>query len=281
LKSIQKNPIKNNFNFNDITIIFIIFSIAYSNWRLLQFTLDSNMISYYLDYSPNAYRLTNFLMYYLSTITPLSFVTWNMFQFFIILTAIYFIIKPEDKDYLLFILWIVNFPIFNDISQMFFLMIIVLYRDKKFIPILLIILAPIKEIGAFLGAIYLLLYRKDKKFVLIFCIAGLLLYLIIRFLIIGNLPYNEEISKFFTLPNLFSKLTTNFLDSIMRLLPTIILMTITYDFYIKDSLLLKQLFIIIFIPIFLFAVFWEAQLWFPYFIIALTHKLKEKKQNVE
>ncbi len=254
----------------------ILFSAIYLKWRELHLVPETETVFLMTNYAPYTYRFTSYLFTYLRLICPFSLYTLLAISYFVVILCCYLILSPSfnEKDFLLFCAWVCLTPIFWNVIQLLGLILLVLRASDVKFHTLLIPLTFIKELAAWQGFWFLVLNKQlTLKTILIACIAGVS-YLIVRFCFIGNHPYYPIGVGFFTPLGLLGKIQTEPLWMIERVLvkaiPLFFLLCLTIQSRKDGFLCLLNA-----IPVCLFALVWEVQLWLPIAIILFTTKKKE------
>ncbi|MHA1979367.1 MAG: hypothetical protein ACW98I_20875 [Candidatus Hodarchaeales archaeon] len=262
----EKLTIKRDKYFYDVLALWFIFIISYTTWKTLQLR-DINVIIDFMEHGNNAYRLSNKIFLFLHDL-PVSYYTWIALQFIISLTIVYYLIRPKGKDFILFMLWLSLFPIFYHSIQYILLVMLVKYSNTKASPYLVVSLVFVKEFSVWLALGYLFLTNSRSRAELITsaAISGVL-YIGIR-LLIGYVPPYENAAPLITPLHLIQTAIYNPATYILiQLLPLVILLlySVNTEFELKLSLWNA-------LPILLFALLWESQLWFPLFIVIISHR---------
>ncbi|MBY9005705.1 MAG: hypothetical protein KGD63_03015 [Candidatus Lokiarchaeota archaeon] len=190
----------------------------------------------------------------------------------------YFLIRPKDKDYLIFIVLSCFLPVFDNILQILLLVLLVKFRERRGISILLIPIIIIKELGAWIGFGYLLLSKKRSIYeIFVASIFSIIIFLFIRILI-GDIEYPPNLAPFFTPPYIFNQLLDNpqfiLIHLFINIIPLILILFYTIQGKFEKKLLIWNV-----LPICLFAIFWESQLWLPVIMIILMHRKLNKQLN--
>lgn len=245
---------------DEILTITIIFFLTHETWKLLGatgFTFTDRV-----QYAPFAYRL-NWQIISLLEDAPFSVLTWISISWIVSMILVYLILRPKGSQLFLFICWFAAVSYFGTIfdgEALLLVTLVVVYKDYKYAPLLLIPIALFREIVAFIGFLFLFFYTENKKEgTLSFIIAGVL-YAVVRFILIGNRPYQSL--DFFTIPYLLDfLLNPTYLLVYIPLIIILVLLTVDLEY--------KWMWLITAIPNFLFALFWEPQLWFPLVLVQL------------
>lgn len=249
------------------TIIIGMVLLAYTHvlWEInnsINFTLT------YYSYSPDKYRLQEQVFLFLNRrILGLSFMTLTALSFFVVFMSIYVLIGPlDDKQLLDFILLMSIFLVHANMnnSLMYLLIILVIVTNKDWLSVGLIF---IKEISFYLIWLYLFITEPTKrKKLIVYVFLASFIYIIIRFIVIGNVPvYHNGL----WVPWLFNLHVL--LENWFAIIYTIIL-----GIYFIPKKYYK-LVILYSIPILFFSMFWETQLWFPLLMLCFSEQIKERK----
>ncbi len=250
--------------------------------------LDWEAIKNYWSYSPNAYRLFEQFLIWLETVTSISIKWYVILSWVICISITYLILKPKHFESVLFLLWVIWIAEWGNISNgpmYLILALIVKYADRKETPLLLIPLVFVKEVGAFIGIIYLFFIEQRKEDAVIWGVIAATMYTAVRFIIIGPIPAYGDVypgsAPSITIFFVWEKLTTVSTSFILlRVIPSIGLLTYTISYGYFKSKHFKQellLWILTAIPIFIFALFYEPQLWFPTLVVILFMRTRKEK----
>ncbi len=264
-----------NDHHRDVLFPIILFSAIYLKWRELHLVPESETVYLMANYAPYTYRLTSYLFIFLGTVGPFSLYTFLAISYFAVILCCYLILSPTftEKGFLLFCAWVCLTPVFWNVIQLLVLILLVIKASDVKFHTLLIPLTLIKELAAWQGFWFLVLDKQlTLRTILIACIAGVS-YLIVRLVIIGNHSYYPGVG-FFTPLGILAKVQTEPLWMIERLfvkaIPLFFLLCLTIQSRTDGYLCLLNA-----IPVCLFALVWEIQLWLPIAIILFTTKKKE------
>lgn len=255
---------------------FLLFSLtlfltSYMAWKYW-FDVGDFVIDYW-QYAPNRYRLWEQLLLMLSgsfSITLLNIMSW--FASFLIASLILHPIRGKEQRIIIcwYIFVCLSGAFYN--GPMFIILALLLkYHDNKYISLLLIPLTLMKEVVGLIGFLYLWIVGK-KETSYIGGILGGISYISMR-LLLGEVGYAP--------PPFIQQFA--FLEVLNRLNPSLVL------FYVMPLCLLlglsfiqskmnrrKALFVLLSsIPIFIFAIPWEPQLWFPMVFLLLNYEVNE------
>lgn len=228
-----------------------------------------------VQYAPFAYRLNWQIVSFLNG-APFSVLTWMSISWIASIILVYIILRPKGSQLLLFICWFAAVCYFGTIYDGEALVLIALlarYMDNKYTPLLLVPIALFREIVAFTGLLFLFFYTNKKIEGFLSFIAGGALYGVVRFIVIGNKPYAAF--DFFTMPFLLDFLMNPaYVFTYILLIVALIFFTINTQY--------KWMWLFSAIPFFMFALFWEPQLWFPLVLIQLgVSRYKETGNPIE
>ena len=257
-----------------IMVLGILVTLTYYGcWWVFSYRLSLNpgLIDYYLTSwasAPNRYRMYKQLLLFLHE-NPFPLFTWLSLFWIICVYLTYLIMKPDSNNLLPFIVsitvltlvcGIVDAPIYPILA------LLTIYRDKKWISLLLIPLALIKEIAAWIGLGVLLLHGGNKKEGIVSFSIGAAIYAILRFVIIGDVGYAPDAAPFFVLPVLPS--------IILPSLKFVVIQSAFSLFILIIAIQREDLRILLWtaVPVFLFALFWYSHLWIPVIIVALARR---------
>ncbi len=233
----------------------------------------------YWNYAPNRYRLFHQFLMILHD-NPLSIATLISLSFGICVTAAYFIIRPQHRDLQLFLLGVLLVGIFGYGYNAIIYPLLALvgkYKHHSLTPLLLIPLVLCKEFAFFVAVVFLLLYSRNKLSALIYGGLGTVSYLVVRFLILGNVTNSPSSAPLFTPLHMLSKFNLWFLGLNLWFLGigccVVILMVIATN-KTKE----KYLVIVTAIIASLLALWWEPQLWIPTLVLILAERRRSEEQ---
>lgn len=259
----------------DLASIGIIWIITGLGYRTLQKISIVSKLEYW-GYAPNRYRLFHQLLIYFHN-NPLSVITLITLSFGLCMTAAYLIIRPKDQDLTLFIMGILlvgglgygynalMYPILAIMGK---------YRDRPLTPLLLIPLVLTKEFAFFVAVVFLILYSRNKSISILSGIIASVVYLIVRFMVLGNIDNYPASAPLFTPFYMIQVINPWFLGIGFAVVLMMYLVTRTRN----DILLVIATAIVTFT----FALWWEPQLWVPTVILIFASRypdLKEKLRN--
>lgn len=257
-----------------IMVLGILVTLTYYGcWAVFQYrlSLDSGLIDYYLtswESAPNRYRMYKQFLLFLHD-NPFPLFTWLSLFWIICVYLTYLIIKPDSKDLLPFLVSItvltlvrgvVDAPIYPILA------LLTVYRDKRWISLLLIPLALVKEIAAWVGLGVLFLYGENKREGIVSFSIGAAIYAILRFVVIGDVGYPPNAAPFFVLPVLPSIILLSLKFVVIQSALSLFILIVTIQREDLRVLLWTA------VPVFLFASFWYSHLWFPVIMVALARR---------
>jgi len=224
-------------------------------------------------YAPNTYRMWEQFTIWLSGGDGLFVLYFTILSWVVCVFIAYMIMRPIEHPeiFFLWLLWMGYFGYIMNGPMYLLFALLSRYAKERWIPILLIPLALIKEVALFIGAMYLLLYVKEhRKESVVGSALGALAYIAVRVLI-GEVSYYPTGAQFF-LPMIQYVLVMSIQSFLVFIIANTILLLFTID-----TLRHYRLWVLVLIPNLLFALFWEAQLWFPLIILLLKRDVKKEK----
>ncbi|MFX1368345.1 MAG: hypothetical protein ACFFAY_07095 [Promethearchaeota archaeon] len=237
----------------------------------------------YLGYAPNAYRIHVVIMVAIFnaglSILLSIYDTAVLFGIPAVL-GIYFLIRPTGKDYrrllraLFFCVVVVVLPNYLAFAV---LTLAIRYSDRKESVLLLIPLALFREVLAFIALGYYLLADKHRRDAIIGFALAALAYAAVRYLIVGDLGYPPGHAPFITLTYTFQILIETPLYALYAtalFAPMVVMLYKNTQSSFDARLLLWTG-----IPNFVFALFFEPQLWLPVIIISTMHRKLQKQEK--
>lgn len=226
------------------------------------------------QYAPNSYRLWEQFTIWISGGDGTFVVNFTIACWIVCVSLAYLILRPIEHPEILFVwlLWMGYFGYIMNGPMYLLLAIITRYRDRPWVSLFLLPLAVIKEVAFFIAAVYLFLYQPEhREDTVINSCLGAVAYIGTR-IFIGETLYYPSGAQFF-LPSIPYILVMSFPSLLVFIVANIILLIFT-------SVVLghHRLWLLVMIPNVLFALFWEAQLWFPLVILLISKRTVEKKQ---
>lgn len=232
---------------------------------------------YYLSFAPNAYRLqTQFILViseYFHFVEYFYYYT-TVATFFLSISLIYYVLKLDSVDlylYLIFLLQFVMQPSLIENAFSYVLLVLMIVYKK---PVLIIPNIIIKEFSLWQAlGYYFIIKRKYSRPLVFGSLAGALYVSIV--LLTGLEQY-----QFTGISYIFSFFSTiPFFVNDFMLREEHVLLVLSLSLAIFFSIETKQdiyLYLWQAIPIMLFGLFWEIQLWFPVVLIILSNKKMER-----
>ncbi len=268
-----------------ILIIAIIYIIAFNIFGSLSEILgisEDPLVSLFssrevaiqnINFAPYKYRLFSQFLVLMDGII-LSINLWGLIFSVIFSLAIYFTIKPKGEDlYLILLILSIMILLSCAVSPALYLLVILIkYSNEKRSSLLLIPLALFREITSWLGFIYLFLTNKNRKEAIFSFSIAVLCYGFVRYILIGDVGYNPDFVGFF-LPLISFPFILK--GPIIFHIIYIVSLTISISYIIYKNMkskIEKQLTIMNLIPILLFAIVWEPQLWAPVIVMSIAHR---------
>ncbi len=247
-------------------------------WRAIVIDVES-WIGEYWQYSPNAYRLWQQLILFISSFS-IPITTLNVISWAICLILVYPILRPGLREVLILLAWhalVCAWCTFYNAPALILIALAARYPNHRLAPALILPLTLIKEfLGPTLLVFFLLFCENRVRWRAIFWsfIAGIT-YLVLRIMIIGERP-NAPPPFAPAITPLYVIEVMNWVLFIIGVVPTIglILLTMLYYRRVHPQYLKRALSLVLItaLPIALFALFWEPQLWLPQVLILLAHK---------
>lgn len=254
----EREEIVNNIVFVAVLAICAEFALAGYNERWA-----GSDFSYFI-YSPMRYRLwTQFLLFFNGR--PLSLAALFSMSFVASMLVLWLIVRRTNELGVL-LLGIVTVCLFLRLADApMYVLLACVAKTKR--PELLVPLILVKEAAAWLAFGYLLLYCRTRKTVFYGCVAGLL-YLVVRFIIIGNVPSFYPGYPLVILPLVIEELSAMSITSLLFNVGAAFALVVCV---IQDR---KQLFLAIWllIPILLFSVAYEVHHWFMLVVLLVSHR---------
>ncbi|MFQ5978863.1 MAG: hypothetical protein ACE5OZ_12110 [Candidatus Heimdallarchaeota archaeon] len=240
-------------------------------WQTIRFHSVEAYLAY-LRSAQDAYRLTWYPFAFLDGML-FSIFTWMGLFFFTVAFCCYYLIRPQGKDYWIFLLWFAFLPKFDHALQLLLLVFLAKYRHKWFSPLFLLLLAPVKELAVWLGTGYLWLTKSRPWWqVILGASLAAALYLIIRTWI-GERSYYVDAPGLVTPPAMLKFLFSQSVPGIYLIFQIgllVVLFWLTVDQAWEWKLVLWNL-----APVVLFAFVWESQLWLPVALMILAHRSED------
>jgi hypothetical protein len=243
-----------------------LFTIAFSayiglaiwNYKLIIDPGITAWMRWYYSYAPDLYRIGIQLSVLLDN-HPFPLFTWMSLMCFGSLFLAYLIIRPDHEDAMVLIagsMWLALFSYpFVGVAYVV-VALLAKYRNHRAVSLLLPILAILREVTALTAFVFLWFYSKNKREAVMGFAGAAAAYYIMRFLLIGDMPYAYGPSSFFLLLSLLSYMSTTWAFKLSVLTTSIILFAVRT----KRELI----FILVnLIPFLCFAHWFELQLWLP------------------
>lgn len=256
--------------FFDLSAVVAIIVAGYHRYLVLR-TLDPvEYIDYFMNYAPNAYRLTTRFLVALTS-DPFQYYYLIVLEFIVASVCVYYLIRPTGRDFVLFLLWVLVLEVYAYSIQVLLLVLLVKHKHKWYSILYLIALAPIKEFAVWLGGGYLLLDGEKPIWQTLTGIGvATAIYLYIRLILVGEASYHPGSAPFITLGYTLTRLHTGILFG--RLLPVLFLIFFTVEDWFDLKVMLWNL-----IPLPFLALIWEEQLWLPAAMVILAHRKLRKE----
>lgn len=245
-------------------VLFILLVLTHMAWKSGQRT-DLNTFLDSMLMRPNAYRLWDRLLLHFHR-RPFSIVTWECMAWGAMMSLTYVLLDITGTDLLLFLLGVAACSSDFKVRQSLMYPLLVLFVRTQFGPLLMLIVAT-KELGLWVALGVIILTGADMIAYIQVCLAGLF-YLILRRLITGQ-RRSESSAPLFTPPYYVRLLRHGNRDVygmvFWNLVGTIGMFGVLMVRGLAGGLLLWTA-----VPIVLFALWWEPQLWFPVLVVLLA-----------
>jgi len=237
------------------------FIVTRITWAFGQL-IDLDQFISYMDEDPEAFRLWDHLLLYFHK-RPFSIITLLTMSFIFCMMVSYIIIMPAGVGGLVFAVGFMacaaNFSVRHSIQYPLLALLGITGN-----PVLLVPLILTKEISAWVGLGYLLLTNGLQPLTLFFAALSFLVYVIMK-LKIGKRGRSSYRVPLFAVPCYVRRLLSKEkLGVVFWNIAGTAALVLFLAVYTPLLLLWTAL------PVFLFALFWEPQLWFPTVIVILA-----------
>lgn len=252
-----------------LLVLFILLVLTHVAWKSGQRTdLDAFLDSMVMR--PNAYRLWDRLLLHLHR-RPFSIITWECMAWGVMISLTYVLLQVTGIDLLLFLLGTATCSSGFKVRQSLMYPLLVLFVQTQCAPLLVLIVAT-KEVGLWIALGYLVLTGGDMTSYVWVGVAGVF-YLALRYSITGQ-KRSDLSAPLFTPPyyiRLFRHGRENgarrdlFAMVFWDLIGSVGILSVVMVRSLAGGLLLWAA-----VPIVLFALWWEPQLWFPVLVVLLA-----------
>jgi hypothetical protein len=244
-----------------ITTILVI--AARSSWVIMQNSGDMDHELDYLVREPNAFRLWDRTLLIFHR-RPFSIYTLQSISFALCLVATYLFLTPRGDDLIIFLLSAIAMSSYTRVrASIGYPLLAMLVLTES--PLFLLPLILIKEHTGFVGLGYLLLHSGIDMISIAFCGGvALMLYISARVFLPAK-PRAEHATPLFTPRRAYAIIRGRGRSRFALFWAFAYLPLVIWFGLLRSPLLLLWATI----PILLFALFWEPQLWFPVVIVLL------------
>ena len=247
-----------------IIVLFILLVLTHMAWKNGQ-TMQLDRFLASMRMKPNAYRLWDRLLFYFHR-RPFSLVTLQCMAWGTMMSLTYVLLDITGIDLLLFLLGAAACSSDFKIRQSLMYPLLVLFVQTQCAPLLVLIVA-VKEVGLWIALGYLILTGGDVTSYVWVGVAGVL-YLALRHYITGQ-RRDSLSAPLFTPPYYVRRLRQGNKDLFAMifwdLVGSIGMLSVVMVRGLAGGLLLWAA-----VPIILFALWWEPQLWFPVLVVLLA-----------
>jgi hypothetical protein len=250
----------------DIANITMIWFSTAIGWKTLQ-NMDLAMKFDYWSYAPNRYRLFHQLLMLFHD-NPFSIVTLISLSFGICMTVVYLTMKTDKRNIGILLLGtILTGALGYGYNAIVYPLMVVIgrLRNDKRVGLLLIPLALIKEFVFFIASVFLFIQNDDRErkgLTLTFSALGVALYLVVRFMILGDIGNYPGSAPLLTPLYMLENIDLWFFGMGVA----IVLTTLLTVRYTKDLIVVA----INAVVVSALALWWEPQLWLPIIVLLLA-----------
>lgn len=249
-----------------LIILLVLVKVAWNRGQ----TVDVDLLADYLRHDPNAYRLYDRLLLRFHrkpfSIVTIQTVAWGAMMFFT-----YALLQVTGTDLLLFLVGATVCAAQFKVRQALLYPLLVLFVQTQYGPLLVAIVAT-KELGLWIALGYLILSGGDlTSYIWVFVAGGV--YFLLRYVITAK-PRAPLVAPLFALPYWIMLLRQGGKQGTKRNFYVGVFWNLLGTFGMLSVILVKSLagglLLWAAIPIVLFAVWWEPQLWFPVLVVLLA-----------
>ena len=249
--------------FKQYLIISLLVILVRMTWHTGQ-RVDVDRFIEYMHEDPEAYRLWDHILLHFHR-RPFSIITLETLSFSLCVLVSYLLIMPTGLDGLLFLVGVLacssNFSVRHSVQYPLLALLALTSSPFLLVPLILT-----KELAAWLGLGYLILTNGFQPLIIILAGVAFMVYLIMR-RIIGTRQRVSGGAPLFAIPY-YVKYMQGKIEGKNRVT---ILWNVAGVCAMVVFLIMRGPFILLWVavPVFLFALWWEPQLWFPTVVVVL------------